>query len=62
MTATELTEKQIVNLVKVFYERGRSHAELGPLFELVIFDWQKHLGIVQNFWSQVLLNTRRAHQ
>ena len=59
MTSATLTEEHVENLVRVFYERGRAHAELGPLFELVIFDWEQHLGIVQDFWSHVLLKTER---
>jgi hemoglobin len=59
MKSPEVTENHIANLVKVFYERGRAHASLGPLFNSVIYDWEPHLGVVQDFWSHVLLRTER---
>lgn len=59
MTSSELTEDHITNLVTVFYERGRAHSSLGPLFNSVIFEWEPHLGVVQDFWSHVLLKAER---
>lgn len=53
------TEKQIDELVRVFYARARAHAELGPLFEATIVDWDRHLQIVQDFWSHALKRTGR---
>jgi hemoglobin len=57
-----LTEDHIAQLVRVFYERARAHPELGPLFNTVISDWDHHLGVVHDFWSQVLLGTQRYYK
>jgi len=60
MSATPLpTEDQIATLVRVFYERARQHPSLGTLFNAVVSDWPHHLGVVQDFWSHVLLGTQR---
>jgi len=61
MASPKVTEDHIniKDLVKVFYERGRAHSSLGPLFNPVIFDWEPHPGVVQDFWSHVLLKTER---
>ncbi len=58
-TPLDVTEAQIAELVKVFYARARAHPELGRLFNAVVSDWEHHLGIVQAFWSHVLLRTDR---
>jgi hemoglobin len=62
MIAAPLTEDHIANLVKVFYERARSHPSLGPLFNMVVTDWDQHLGVVHDFWSHVLLGTKRYYR
>ncbi|MBB3103095.1 group III truncated hemoglobin [Azomonas macrocytogenes] len=54
---TMVTDQQISDLVQLFYGRAREHAELGPVFNGVVDDWDHHLQIVQNFWSHVLLGT-----
>ena len=53
------SEREIANLVRVFYERARQHPSLGPLFNAVVSDWDHHLGVIQDFWSHVLLGTQR---
>lgn len=45
--------------MNVFYNRDRTHSSLGPLFNSVIFDWEPHLGVVQDLWFHVLLKTER---
>jgi hemoglobin len=52
-------EQQIADLVRVFYERARAHPDLGRLFEATISDWDTHLQIVRDFWSDTLLGTHR---
>ena len=52
-------EARITRLVVRFYEIGRSHAVLGPLFEAAIGDWDDHIRIVADFWSRSLLGTDR---
>lgn len=56
---TELTEQHIANLVHTFYGRARQHPSLGPLFNAAVSDWDHHLGIVADFWSNSLLRTSR---
>ncbi|OAN44806.1 hypothetical protein A6A04_08300 [Paramagnetospirillum marisnigri] len=53
------SEAQITELVRRFYEIGRAHPVLGPLFEAAIPDWEGHMVIVADFWSKALLGTDR---
>lgn len=55
----ELTEDMIARLVHVFYDRARLHDELGPVFNAAVGDWDHHLGVVTDFWSNALLGTKR---
>jgi hemoglobin len=54
-----VTEQQIAELVRSFYDRARAHPELGPLFNDAVSDWEDHLRIICDFWSHVLLGTGR---
>ncbi len=54
-----LTEEHITQMVTLFYQRARAHGSLGKLFNSVVADWDHHLGVVQDFWSRVLLATDR---
>jgi hemoglobin len=54
-----LTEEHIAKLVAVFYQRARAHPQLGKLFNAAVGDWDHHLAVVQDFWSQALLGTAR---
>jgi hemoglobin len=56
---TVATEQQIADLVRLFYDRARADASMGPLFNASVVDWDQHLGVVRDFWSHVLLGTRR---
>jgi hemoglobin len=58
-TTEQLTERQITDLVSVFYERARAHPRLGPLFNAAVTDWDDHLRVIRDFWSHVLLGTDR---
>lgn len=51
------TEEEIQTLVYNFYDRIRADATLGPIFNEHIDDWDKHLHIMVQFWSSMLLGT-----
>lgn len=59
---TDVTEQHIENLVALFYERARAHPDLGPLFNSTISDWDDHMRIIRDFWSHVLLGTKRYNR
>jgi hemoglobin len=54
-----VTEGQIAELVRRFYERAMADEGLRPIFEAAIHDWDAHHRIVEDFWSRTLLNTDR---
>lgn len=53
------TENEIRELVETFYGKARSDALLGPVFDSMVHDWDEHLERLSDFWSAVLLGTRR---
>lgn len=56
MTRSELcTEEEITTLVYSFYDRVRADPSLGPVFNSHITDWDKHLKVMVQFWSSLLL-------
>lgn len=58
---SESREAEIHRLVHGFYGRVRVDPLLGPVFERHITDWPPHLARMVDFWSSVLLGTRRYH-
>jgi hemoglobin len=54
-----LDEQQIANLVSMFYGLARAHPQLGPVFSATVVDWDHHLQVIRDFWSQALLGTKR---
>lgn len=54
-----IDEAMIKTLVHGFYERIRADAVLGPIFEAEITDWDPHLAKMIDFWSSILLMTKR---
>lgn len=52
-------EALIRQLVNTFYERIRHDAVLGPIFMAHVADWSLHLPKMYDFWSSVVLGTRR---
>ena len=59
-TLTEtLTDDRIAVLVRRFYAKARADAELGPVFEAAVRDWEAHLDHLTRFWSAVMLGTAR---
>ncbi|PWE31254.1 preprotein translocase [Maritimibacter sp. 55A14] len=61
MARTGLNEEILTNLVHSFYEKVRTDAVLGPVFDTRIADWGPHLERMVSFWSSVALMTGRYH-
>ncbi len=57
--AAALTPASIRELVGRFYARAREDAELGPVFEAAVADWDHHLDHIALFWSSALLGVGR---
>ena len=54
------TEEDIENLVHTFYAKVRADEVLSPVFnEVIKGDWEPHLATMCNFWSTLLLYTRK---
>ena len=53
------TEADIRQLVTQFYAQVRQDVQLGPIFEHNVQDWDEHLDMLCDFWSAILLGTRR---
>lgn len=58
MTALVLTRDELHTLVRRFYGRARTNAELGPLFESAVEDWDSHLEHLTAFWAATMLGER----
>jgi hemoglobin len=52
-------EAQIDWMVRLFYERGLADPVLGPIFRGAIHDFDTHIPTVCDFWSGVILGTKR---
>jgi len=52
-------EAALPGLLEAFYARVRADAELGPVFNDAIEDWDHHLGTLTDFWSSVMLTSGR---
>jgi len=46
-------------MVRSFYQRGLADHVLGPIFRAAIEDWEHHIPIVADFWSNSLYGTSR---
>lgn len=53
------SEQEIEELVRRFYARVREDAELGPVFEARVHDWEQHILQLVDFWSALLRGTSR---
>ncbi len=54
------TEADVTHLVHTFYNSVRADDLLGPIFEEIIKDnWAPHLLRMVDFWSTILLYTRK---
>lgn len=58
-TEQKITEQEISTLVDRFYAKVRLDSEIGPIFNAIVDDWPHHLALLKDFWSTVLLTTRR---
>ena len=56
---TPCTEDEVVHLVHSFYARVRQDAQLGPIFNAHVDDWDHHLAKLVDFWSAALRGTGR---
>jgi hemoglobin len=54
-----IDEPALKRLVETFYDRVRTDALIGPVFNDAIGDWPEHLGKLQAFWSSVMLTSGR---
>ncbi len=57
--AVGVSEEMIHTLVHGFYDRIRADEVLGPIFSAEIEDWDPHLAKMCDFWSSMLLMTKR---
>ena len=55
----EITEEKLADVIAAFYARVRRDAELGPIFNGAVDDWDEHLQTLASFWSSVMLTTGR---
>jgi hemoglobin len=46
-------------MVRSFYARGLADDVLGPIFRSAIHDWEHHIHLVADFWSNSLYGTGR---
>ena len=56
-TPTPFDEHAIATLVDRFYEKVRIDAQLGPVFNAAVHDWDEHKALLTSFWSSVALRT-----
>ncbi|SSW63056.1 DUF1971 domain-containing protein [Achromobacter agilis] len=54
-----IAEDDIRQLVHRFYAQVRQDETLGPIFNARVADWDHHLEMLCDFWSSLLLGTRR---
>jgi hemoglobin len=57
--ASGVTEETIKAVVHNFYKRIQSDPTLGPIFLNEVHDWDPHLAKMCDFWSSVLLMSKR---
>lgn len=57
------TKEDIILMVDEFYTKARKNDNIGPVFNDAIGeDWSKHLPIMYEFWSQMLLGQGDYHR
>ena len=52
-------EAALPALLDRFYARVRADADLGPVFNDAVEDWDHHMATLADFWSSVMLTTGR---
>lgn len=55
------TRKDVKRLVVAFYEKVRKDITLGPIFNQLISDWQRHFELLTDFWETQLFLKRKYH-
>lgn len=53
------TDDELRALVDAFYARVRADAQLGPIFERHVEDWDEHLARLTDFWHSLMLTSGR---
>jgi len=56
---SEAQEAAVERMVRLFYERALADEVLGPIFRGAIHDWDAHVRIVCDFWSNAIHGTGR---
>ncbi|NDI84351.1 preprotein translocase subunit TatC [Undibacterium sp. B2R-29] len=61
--AEAVSEEQVIQLVRRFYERVQQDKELSAVFEAAIpaAKWPQHLAQMVDFWSSIMLSSGRYH-
>jgi hemoglobin len=57
----DLDEAMVASVVSAFYARARQDEVIGPVFNRVVAPdhWPEHIQTITDFWSSMLLGTRR---
>src|SRR5688500_3596000 len=57
----DLDEAMVASVVSAFYAKARRDEVIGPVFNRVVAaeDWPEHIRPITDFWSSMLLGTRR---
>ena len=57
----DLDEAMVAAVVSAFYKRARQDDVIGPVFNRVVAadHWPQHIATITDFWSSMLLGTRR---
>ncbi len=56
---SQAVEEAIKVCVRTFYGKARQDPLLGPVFNSHVGDWEHHFSRIDDFWSHVLLGTKR---
>jgi len=52
-------EAAVEHMVRLFYRNGLADPVLAPIFRGAIHDWEGHIRLVADFWSNSIHGTRR---
>ncbi len=51
--------EDLEKLVRFFYDKVRNDAEIGPIFNSIISDWEPHLQKITDFWEQHVFGVQK---
>lgn len=58
MESTQTAQEDAIGVcVREFYAKARKDDLLGPVFNAKVDDWDVHMRVITNFWSNALLGT-----